>query len=141
MKTSILPYLGQFLFGVSFILLIKSQGQRRTSLILVFAGIICSALVKLLGITGFLMVFCNNFSMAAFFVGIGLIRCKVKLPGDISYGLYLYHALVINILVITFAEETSMAITTIYFISSFCLAIASWFLIEEPCLSMRKHSV
>jgi peptidoglycan/LPS O-acetylase OafA/YrhL len=59
---------------------------------------------------------------------------------DLSYGVYLYHAPVINLLLFTGIAAgvpglvLALAVTLV-------LAVASWWVIERPALSLRRHPV
>lgn len=57
---------------------------------------------------------------------------------DFSYGLYLYHMPVINILLYT-AVFTPLASFGLTLLISAAVAVLSWFLIEQPALQ-RKHA-
>ena len=138
LSVSIFPYLGQFLIGASFVLLLKRLGQDKASLTLVFLGMISGLLVMCFKLPGLQLFVLTNFSLAASFVGIGLIRVGFRLPADISYGLYLYHMPVLNILLIVFRADVSAIVVLLYFLVSFSFSVSSWFFLEKPCLSLRK---
>ena len=57
---------------------------------------------------------------------------------DLSYGVYLYHAPLINLLLFTGAAAglSGLALTMAV---TFALAAASWWLIERPALGLRRH--
>ena len=133
-----MPYLGQFLIGASFVLLLKRLGQDEASLMLVFLGVFSGLLVLCFKLSGLQLVVLANFSLAASFVGIGLILVGFWLPADISYGLYLYHMPVLNMLLIVFRADVSAIVVLLYFLVSFSLSVSSWFFLEKPCLLLRK---
>ena len=133
-----MPYLGQFLIGASFVLLLKRLGQDKASLMLVFLGVFSGLLVLCFKLSGLQLVVLANFSLAASFVGIGLILVGFWLPADISYGLYLYHMPVLNMLLIVFRADVSAIVVLLYFLVSFSLSVSSWFFLEKPCLLLRK---
>ena len=83
----------------------------------------------------------SNLSLGAFFVGLGLIRFRLQLPGDISYGLYLYHMLVVNFLLVVFANSGKMFLYGAFFSLSFFMAVCSWIFLEKPCLKLKKGLV
>lgn len=60
----------------------------------------------------------------------------MSLPGDFSYGLYLYHMPVINAFVQ--AGFSGVAAVALAAGAAFTLAGASWALIEKPALSLRR---
>ena len=59
---------------------------------------------------------------------------------DLSYGVYLYHAPVINLLLYTGAA-TALSGLALTMAATFALAAASWWFIERPALSLRRHPV
>jgi peptidoglycan/LPS O-acetylase OafA/YrhL len=59
---------------------------------------------------------------------------------DVSYGLYLYHMLVINLLV-GLAAPSGWASLTVAIIVSLGLAVLSWALIEKPYLAGKRGSL
>lgn len=63
----------------------------------------------------------------------------IRLPHDLSYGLYLYHMVVINVLVETGATG-SYAWLSISILISMLLAYASWIWVERPALKLRRRS-
>lgn len=56
---------------------------------------------------------------------------------DISYGVYIYHMLVINLLVELGYSQGPFALVVTLIATTF-LAMLSWFLIESPCLRFKK---
>lgn len=63
----------------------------------------------------------------------------IQLPGDVSYGLYLYHMPIVN----TFIAQGigGRSATGWALLCSVVLAIASWFLIERWALKRKAHNV
>ena len=68
------------------------------------------------------------------YLGFGLRTLKLKF--DISYGVYIWHMVVINFfLVFGYYNPASIVVTTIL-IASF-----SWFMVEKPALELKKSSI
>lgn len=59
---------------------------------------------------------------------------------DLSYGVYLYHAPIINLLLFTGAAAGALGLVVTMAVT-FTLAAASWWFIERPALSLRRHPV
>lgn len=59
---------------------------------------------------------------------------------DLSYGVYLYHAPVINLLLFTGVAAAFSGLALALAVT-FGLAAASWWFIERPALSLRRHPV
>jgi len=57
---------------------------------------------------------------------------------DVSYGFYIYHEPVINVLLLTGAA-TGRAALILAIVVSLVLACASWVLIERPALALKRH--
>ena len=75
--------------------------------------------------------------LAALPVGIGLIPIDLLHSFDISYGAYLYHGLVINLLVASGASQSFSPL--IYFSASYSLGVISWIFVEKPFLSFKAN--
>lgn len=58
---------------------------------------------------------------------------------DISYGIYIYHSLVINVLVQMGWMTSMVSVAAVYGIS-LVLALASWHLVEKPSLASKSIS-
>ncbi len=58
---------------------------------------------------------------------------------DISYGIYIYHCVVINIFVEKGWLQSFVAVPLI-FLSAIALALTSWFLVEKPALACKGVS-
>jgi peptidoglycan/LPS O-acetylase OafA/YrhL len=63
---------------------------------------------------------------------------RVLRRNDLSYGLYLYHAPVINLLLYTQAVTGLLGVFATL-TASLALAAGSWWLIERPALALRRH--
>ncbi len=97
-----------------------------------------------LGVTG------NNINMISFLV-LSLLIIKVAyskpdlsdkvLKGnDISYGVYIYHMLIVNIFVYYGFNSESYLLIAVLLLTYAC-AILSWFLLEKPVLAFKKNSM
>jgi peptidoglycan/LPS O-acetylase OafA/YrhL len=65
---------------------------------------------------------------------------KILKRTDISYGVYLYHGLVLGVLV-QLKITGSIYCLIIVLVASYMLAFLSWKLIEQPFLKMKKKSL
>lgn len=60
----------------------------------------------------------------------------VRLPFDLSYGCYVWHMPVINLLLVLAIPDAALA-----FGLTLALATASWFLVEKPALRLKRQSL
>ena len=60
----------------------------------------------------------------------------VRLKFDFSYGLYIWHAPVINLLLVLGYQNTSLALAL-----TFVMGSLSWFMIEKPALKLKTKSL
>ena len=60
----------------------------------------------------------------------------VKLPFDLSYGAYIWHAPIINLLLVLKIPSMTLAIALTVFI-----AALSWFFVEKPMLRLKRQSL
>ncbi len=58
---------------------------------------------------------------------------------DISYGIYIYHSIVINVMV-QMGMMTSMGSVAVVYVASIVLALMSWHLVEKPALASKSAS-
>jgi peptidoglycan/LPS O-acetylase OafA/YrhL len=78
-----------------------------------------------------------------------VLSCAVSLPtlsnrllrgNDISYGTYIYHALVLNVMLLVGVQGGLLsAATALGF--SFALGVASWWCVERPFLGRKRRSL
>ena len=61
-----------------------------------------------------------------------------KLPGDISYGIYLWHMPIINVMIVSSARNTSTHPLPVFLAILVSLAALSWFCIESPALRKAR---
>ncbi len=62
---------------------------------------------------------------------------KVLKGNDLSYGIYLYHGLVINVIIEMTDNRSPWIYVAVYIISVIC-AWFSWRYVEKPCLSLKN---
>lgn len=62
---------------------------------------------------------------------------RLRPPIDISYGVYLWHGLVINVIV-QWALATGAVAGLITLVSALVLGTLSWFLVEAPALNLKR---
>ena len=60
----------------------------------------------------------------------------VQLKFDLSYGSYVWHMPVINLLLVLAVPSVPLAFTLI-----FAISIMSWFLVEKPALKLKRQSL
>lgn len=60
----------------------------------------------------------------------------VRLPFDISYGTYIWHMPIFNLLLVLSTPSLPVALSL-----TALLALASWFLVERPALRLKKKSI
>ncbi len=78
-------------------------------------------------------------TFAAAFSG-GTLSDRLLRRNDLSYGLYLYHASVINVLRVTGVAGGGLGVLATM-AATLVLAYASWRLIEKPALGFKRHPV
>ncbi len=61
-----------------------------------------------------------------------------RMGGDYSYGLYIYHWPVASLLTVLFADASPHLVFAITLPTAAMLAIASWHMVEAPCLAMAR---
>ncbi len=83
-----------------------------------------------LGCTVLAIAFSNNHKLATL---------NRALPGDYSYGIYLFHGLYLNIIVAKLATPGLTELLLLWLISALTAAL-SWHLLEKPALTLKKVS-
>ena len=137
LKVTLLPYFYQFLLGFSCIPLIFIIGKRNSIFLLIFIGVCFFVAASLFSSVYSLSI---SIGLATLPIGIGLVPVDVLRGLDISYGLYIYHGLILNTLLALgggsrFAGDSLMII---YFLSTIFIALLSWLLIEKPALKFKS---
>lgn len=83
------------------------------------------------------------------FTGVAVISLAFTAPGtsrrvlrgnDVSYGLYIYHAVVLNVLIELRLQGSRLALMGALAVSAI-LAVASWVLVERPTLRLKRTSL
>lgn len=59
-----------------------------------------------------------------------------RLSFDLSYGVYIWHMVVINVLLVA-----GMKVPVVALLLTVLMAVVSWFFIEKPSLKLKKYSV
>lgn len=65
---------------------------------------------------------------------------KVLKGNDISYGVYIYHMIIVNSLIFLGFTTHSYLLGVVVLITYLC-ALASWFYVEKPVLALKKNSI
>lgn len=102
----------------------------------VFAAVEVATGLAGLRITGNFMNQLSQLALGLLVIAAAHARA-IRLPGDVSYGVYLYHMPVVNTLLELGASGRAAALQAMG--ATFALAIASWLLIERPALSLKAH--
>lgn len=147
-SVSVLPYLYTFLVGV----LIQrnfariERWLRGRALIWLVAYVALAAALDRLG----MRTVGNNLNPLSFLVlAATTISCAYTAPGwsrrllghfDISYGTYIYHMIIINLLV---AEGLVGEFRYLFvaMVVTYLVAIASWVAIERPALALKRNAL
>ena len=80
------------------------------------------------------LVYFIGYCSVIFYLGFG--TRALKLDVDVSYGVYIWHMVVINFfLVFGFYSVFNVVVTTLL------IAFVSWFVIEKPALEFKKSSI
>ena len=134
---SFAPYLCSFIMGMLLALIVGFVGQKVSSIYFIFFGILILLIDNIPLINESISLWIYPIYTALIFVGIGLVSNPLPIKFDISYGLYLYHMIVLNFL-LKINQFYQFNISFIYFLLSILLAFTSWYLIESPILKMKK---
>ena len=145
---SLLPYLYMFLFGVVSqrnILHLKgvtgAAGLPLMSIVYISSSVVLGWLGLNVAGNNINPISACLISLLALALAYSRLKLlvKIKLP-DISYGIYIYHMLVVNCVLeyseIQGLEAVSLSVVVTLFISS-----ASWYLVEKPCLKLKRNGL
>tara|TARA_Y100001968_G_scaffold280565_1_gene277142 strand:- start:14858 stop:15859 length:1002 start_codon:yes stop_codon:yes gene_type:complete len=135
---SIFPYLSQFLMGTILILPYIYLGQKKSSAIFLGIGILMFIAGNNISPNSLIYNFASPVCIALIVIGIGLFPSPLRLPFDISYGLYLYHGLVINLLTVT-TNYNNISTLILYLSITTFLAFLSWYIIESRALKLKSY--
>lgn len=141
-KVSILPYLFYFLFGITLYkfrdILIKYIENK----VLIYLGLY--GLGNLIKIDLFLYDIIMQIIFSAFIFSFvfSYKSLSEKLVGnnDFTYGVYIYHMLIVNVMVEKGISEGIRNLMIVLALSLLC-GVMSYFFIEKPFLSMKKRSL
>lgn len=59
---------------------------------------------------------------------------------DISYGIYIYHMPIVNLMLFKGIHSTTLSFLTAI-AATICIAIISWYLIEKPSINLKKITI
>jgi peptidoglycan/LPS O-acetylase OafA/YrhL len=142
LQVSILPYLFYFLIG----LFVYKFRDKLTGFFdnKVFLFVILYAIIVYLSIDNFIYLLVKQFSFALFVFSFAFsykeLSYKLMKHNDWTYGIYIYHMLVVNIFVqIGFMNEEKYLFGALT-LSIICGAV-SYFLVEKPFLKQKKKSL
>ena len=133
LRVSLIPHLFQFLLGFLVLPLLAYFGRWRTIMLLLGLAL---ALLVLQCHPQAPLPLLQPLLWSAFPLGIGLIPCRQLHLPDLSYGLYLFHMPLVNILLV-FGLSGSVSLMIPYIGGSFALAAVSWMFVEKPVLAYK----
>ena len=137
---SFAPHICTFIMGMLLALIVGVFGQKVCARFFIFIGLIMISIDNIPFINESLGIWIHPIYTALIFIGIGLFSSPFKLRFDISYGLYLYHMLVANLL-LEIDINNQFNILYAYLFFTFLLAFLSWNFIESPILKFKKYFV
>ena len=120
---------GRFIYILLFFLLISSIPFWSNSTIFVRLG-------NSIGIFNYI-VLCFLITSTAF--SNRSLSDRILRRNDISYGIYIYHQPILNLLIVLGFQETLGVIICLIF--TVIIAFASWFFVEQPALHFKKASL
>lgn len=144
---SILPYIFLFIIGICFYKFfdnVKSYIENKFG-VWCIAFIIFNSIVYYFSLENnyfinILKWFIFSFFIFSFVFSFKNLSYRILHGNDYTYGIYIYHMLIINILVhLNLVSEIKYFIIVI--ILSIILGIFSWHFIEKPMLRLKKHSI
>ncbi|MDR2512885.1 MAG: acyltransferase [Puniceicoccales bacterium] len=68
------------------------------------------------------------------------LAAKLTRGNDISYGVYIYHMPLVNIMIINGLSGNPLSLPILLVGTAIC-ALLSWFLVEKPCLAFKKRTL
>ena len=96
LEVSLLPYFYQFLLGFTCLPLFFVLGRKNSIFSLIFTGIFCLMLASLFPDASSIFTLLG---LSVLPIGIGLVPVNIIRGLDVSYGLYIYHMLIVNTLI------------------------------------------
>jgi peptidoglycan/LPS O-acetylase OafA/YrhL len=147
LHVSILPYIFLFIIGICFYkffnkvkIYIENKFVVWCITFIVFNSVIYYFSIEANFFINILKWFIFSFFIFSFVFSFKNLSYKILYGNDYTYGIYIYHMLVINILVhLNFVAEIKYFIIAI--VLSIILGIFSWHFIEKPMLKLKKHSI
>ncbi len=137
---SFAPHICTFIIGILLALIVGVLGQKICARFFIFIGLIMISIDHIPLVNESLSLWIYPIYTALIFIGIGLLSSPFTLTFDISYGLYLYHMLVVNFL-LELNTLNQLNILYTYLFCTFLLAFLSWYFIESPILKLKKYLV
>ena len=137
---SLPPYLVQFLCGTILIVPFIYWGQRRASYVFIGLGLLVWGAQSLTGLSGPQNTLLVDLQRALLVIGIGLLPMPFNLPGDLSYGIYLWHMPIINVMIVSSALDTTTHQLAVFLAILLSFAALSWFCIESPALKKARKA-
>jgi peptidoglycan/LPS O-acetylase OafA/YrhL len=80
------------------------------------------------------LVYFATYLMFTLYLAFGL-PC-VRLKADLSYGVYIWHMVIINALIVIGLKSVALSL-----VLTFAFAAVSWIIIEKPALSLKRYSL
>lgn len=147
LHVSILPYIFLFVIGISFYKFFnKIQAYIENKFGIWFVVFVFfNGIVYYFGVESNIFINIIKWMIFSFFVfsfvfSFENLSNKLLNGNDYTYGIYIYHMLLINVLVhMNFVAEIKYFIIVV--ILSIALGIVSWHFIEKPILKLKKHSM
>jgi len=134
LRVSLIPHLFQFLLGFLVLPLLACFGRRHTIMLLLGLAL---ALLVLQRHPQAPLPLLQPLLWSALPLGIGLIPCRPLHLPDLSYGLYLFHMPLVNVLLVLGLSGSASLIP--YLGGAFVLAVVSWKFVEEPALARKPR--
>lgn len=141
-KTSILPYLFYFLFGITMYKYRDKLNKYVENNVLLFLGLyvfVCLFEVNLFIYDVIKQVLFSVF-LFSFVFSYRSLSSKIVGNNDFTYGVYIYHMLIVNVMVEKGISGGVQNLMIVLVFSLICGAL-SYFLVEKPFLKMKKRSL
>lgn len=141
-KVSILPYLFYFLIGIFFYKereFTESYLENKMFVYLALYAAVCYLHVDFFMYDVLKQIF-FAFFVFSFILSYRSLSYRLMKNNDFTYGIYIYHMLIVNIFVQNRLVGGAEYLMMILALSILC-GILSYFLIEKPFLSMKKKSL
>ncbi|ALV23677.1 putative membrane protein [Campylobacter iguaniorum] len=144
---SIIPYVFLFILGICFYKFFNKIQRliENKFLIWLLLFIVFNILVKIANIENNLYIYTIkwiifSFMVFAFVFSFKNLSKKILHGNDYTFGIYIYHMLVINVFIyLNYVAEIKF-IMAVFILSILC-GIISWHIIEKPFLRLKTHSI